>query len=123
MAEIDLDELAEMAGKATKGPYYILAPKKTGLGDAGDRAIMAGVRMQIAEVFERTADGSPNGLYLPSEDNAAYIAACSPERILALINCVRAAKEYVALFHDPDAAGLGALRASLTVFTRSRVGG
>lgn len=61
----------------TPGPWAILAPKKTGgeFGDPGDRAIMAGPRIQVAEAFQRTADGSENGLQLPSEANARLIAA------------------------------------------------
>ena len=96
-----VERLERLAKAATPGEWTILAPKKTGgaWGDPGDRAIMSG-KYQIAEVFERSADGSRNGFALPSEANATYIAACSPSEILALCAAYRELADLLAVTAD-----------------------
>ena len=72
--------LRELAEKATPGPWH--------LGEADSEGnypdLMAG--------NECLAD-------FCQTPTAAYIAACSPERIIALLDCVEAAKVW---WHDPE---------------------
>lgn len=69
-----LDELDAAAEKATPGPWHAGKPAR-------------GLRIYIFDSENRYLFQQQREV----EPNAAYVAACSPERIRKLIACVRAA--------------------------------
>ena len=74
---IDLDQLQQLAAQATPGPWH-------------SDELVAGLTAGYPHgVFNR------NGrLALATEDDAAYLAACDPATITALIRAVKAAVGY-----------------------------
>jgi len=103
LAELELIALELLAAEATPGPWVVWENHADVYASTPDLentpSYLGGVRMKVAAcefddqfdfmgTDEELASGGPyNG-----EANAAYIAALSPERVLALIARVRAAE-------------------------------
>jgi len=78
------DVLAELAAKATPGPYVAsTSPEAISYGSLH----VYSSRFNSAVVYGRTWCAERNGA-----DDVRYFAACSPDRILALIRRVREAE-------------------------------
>ena len=98
----DLDALEARAEKATPGPYSVEG-RLTVIGEpVGPFVVIGGDSAAVAEVHD---DGAPG----EAEANAAYIAACDPQAILALIARVREAEARV----ERSEAREGVLREAL----------
>lgn len=84
-----LDELERLAKAATPGPWY---------------SRNSGVRIRYSGVEYKIADVSSPREYLgcPDTRTADHIAACSPERILAMIECIRVMEVYLVANNPTD---------------------
>lgn len=89
-----LKQLEDLATKATPGPWH-----SPGIGEVHSQDHRVIVEAQFAA-------NDPECLCGTQED-ADYIAALSPERVLALVACVRAAEERVRLRKAVRAHTLG----------------
>ncbi|MFC9786458.1 hypothetical protein [Rhodococcus sp. NPDC127528] len=84
--DLDLDALTEAAGKATPGPW---APYDDGAEGLRARAFVSSASGPIAFITNR-AGGDP-GEIMPTAD-AEFIAAASPDVVLALVARVKTAE-------------------------------
>lgn len=91
-----LDDLERLARAATPGPWRV-----TPRCGFGVETVVGGKRPLIKTVV--MAVGAKQEY--PSKPDSAFIAACSPERILALIEVVRALEQIVAVKPSPDCQG------------------
>lgn len=92
--------LRDLAAAATPGPWAL---------DVGepDRLAIGVVRWRDGEAEDIcwTQDGGDPAMRAQSEADAAYIAACSPDRILALLAAGDTLAELLLLEHGPCAVG------------------
>lgn len=97
--QIDLDALAELAERATPGPWYTAGPPwfQTGSGVlAGSPDPHAGYLIVDTEMWagerDEYVENNPNGVPLADADaDAAFVAAANPGTVLALIDLARRA--------------------------------
>lgn len=84
---MSLKELKELAEKATPGPWGHM----TDHGQVGDVSTADG--QPLLQVQARISDGSNRAHSVERRNrDAAYIAACSPDRILRLISALEKAE-------------------------------
>jgi hypothetical protein len=84
---VDLDELERLARMATEGPWIVV--------DADNRGDRATVFHLNSEGLVLCADRPSYEFHGEPENDAKYLAACSPETLLALVAIARATKAYV----------------------------
>lgn len=89
---IDLDVLERLAAEATPGPWAA----DPMFGDGGAQICETRVGTVVCEITDRSE----------WEPDAAFIAACDPATVAALVRAVKAARAYqlVAQSHDWDEA-------------------
>ena len=86
MTSPDLSKLEALARAATPGPWTARASRVRCSGSLGGAGVIGGVTVEWE--VARTTNGRPeDGLRGPA--NTAFIAACSPDVILALCARVR----------------------------------
>jgi len=118
MTPIDLDKIKEAAEKAT--------PQNLGTAECVDDEEMdcplCGGNGFVDSKHYTNYDDAPIGVsffgvgdeHVKAE---AYFRALPPKTILSLVAVVEAARAYVALYHDPKAAGLSEVVAALHPFS------
>ena len=106
-ARPDLDALRVLAEAATPGPWFVI-PQEVIRGEGGKASVAL-----IGDTEVRSRSGPAPA---PENADAAYIAACSPDRILTLIAEVERLRSLIVeptvpcpecgrLFHRPQDVG------------------
>lgn len=100
---MNLDTLKQLAEAATPGPWVVDDANSNLVARDGE------VYEYVCEVSPSSFSESTHGQEIEDAD-AAFIAACNPKVIIALLGVVRAAKGMSEAFGEPD--GLAAVRLS-----------
>jgi hypothetical protein len=94
---VDVDKLAELARAATPGPwkyedgYFDATPREDGTVGYDDMANVYGAPIEVGTPVQPVQE-VPRLAYLPSNADAAFIAAANPAAVLELVERVRAAE-------------------------------
>jgi hypothetical protein len=97
---IDLDKFADLARAATPGPWtsddgdFDDTPREDGIVGYDDMANVYGAPVEVGTAA-RPVQEVARLAYLPSNADAAFIAAANPQEILELVERMRAAENIV----------------------------
>jgi len=106
---VDLAALAKLASEATPGPW------RAGIEQPEDPVVWGPNDTWIANVGQWGANPTPDSVACA---DALFVAAASPDVVLALVRVALAAKDHGRMFHDCDCTWHVALRDALADLDR-----